>query len=260
MSAGRLHDKVALVTGGGSGIGRATALRFAEEGARVAVLDHDEESGAATVEAILEQLGSGLFIKADVSQRAAVRAAFKQAMDELGPLDALVNVVGVSGRRWGDGPLHTCTDEAWDRLMAINLKSMFLCCREALQGMFERQAGVILNVSSVLGLVGGDSDFATHAYAATKGGIISLTRALATYYAPHGIRANVLCPSLIATSMSRRAQASEAIRARLPDLHPLTGDFGRPEDVAYAAVYLASDEARFVTGVTFPIDGGWTAK
>ena len=120
--------------------------------------------------------------------------------------------------------------------------------------------GAIVNLSSVLGLVGGDADFATHAYAASKGGIISLTRAMAAFYAPHGIRVNVICPGLIATSMSQRAQDSPIIRQRLSDLQPLTGDFGQPEDVAHAALYLASDQARFVTGAVLTVDGGWTVR
>ncbi len=120
------------------------------------------------------------------------------------------------------------------------------------------RCGSIVNLSSVLGLVGGDEDFATHAYAASKGGIISLTRSIAAYYARDRIRANVICSGLIATPMSRRAQSSDAIRARLPELQPLTGNFGSPEDIANAALYLASDQSRFVTGAVLTVDGGWT--
>jgi NAD(P)-dependent dehydrogenase (short-subunit alcohol dehydrogenase family) len=126
--------------------------------------------------------------------------------------------------------------------------------------MLSQGHGAIVNVSSILGLVGGDDDFATHAYATSKGGVISLTRSIASYYAPRGIRANVICPSLIATPMSQRAQASEQIRSRLPQLQPLTGDFGSPMDVAHAALYLASEEASFVTGSVLTVDGGWTVR
>lgn len=126
--------------------------------------------------------------------------------------------------------------------------------------MLNQKHGVIVNISSVLGMVGGDEDFATHAYATSKGGIISLTRSIASYYASRGIRANVICPSLIATSMSQRAQESEQIRARLSQLQPLTGDFGLPADVAQAALYLASDESSFVTGSVLTVDGGWTVR
>jgi NAD(P)-dependent dehydrogenase (short-subunit alcohol dehydrogenase family) len=126
--------------------------------------------------------------------------------------------------------------------------------------MLIQGSGVIVNVSSVLGLIGGDEDFATHAYASSKGAVISLTRSIAAYYAPRGIRANVICPSLIATPMSQRAQESERIRSRLPRLQPLTGDFGSPKDVANAALYLASDESSFVTGSVLTVDGGWTVR
>jgi NAD(P)-dependent dehydrogenase (short-subunit alcohol dehydrogenase family) len=132
-------------------------------------------------------------------------------------------------------------------------------CKFAIPEMLKRGGGSIINLSSVLGIVGGDADFATHAYAASKAGIIGLTRSIATYYARDHIRANVICPGLIATPMSQRAQESEAIRARLADLQPLTGDFGQPADVAHAALYLASEQARFVTGVVLPVDGGWSA-
>jgi NAD(P)-dependent dehydrogenase (short-subunit alcohol dehydrogenase family) len=142
----------------------------------------------------------------------------------------------------------------------LNLNSVFYCCKYALQLMLKQGKGVIVNVSSVLGLVGGDEDFATHAYATSKGGVISLTRSIASYYAPRGIRANVICPSLIATPMSQRAQENDQIRARLPQLQPLTGDFGTPQDVAHAALFLASDESSFVTGAVLTVDGGWTVR
>src|SRR5512146_867672 len=126
--------------------------------------------------------------------------------------------------------------------------------------MLPQGTGSIVNISSVLGMVGGDEDFATHAYASSKGAVISLTRSIASYYAPRGIRANVICPGLIATPMSQRAQESEHIRSRLAQLQPLTGDFGSAEDVAQAALYLASDEASFVTGAVLTVDGGWTVR
>ena len=261
-----LDGKVALVTGAASGIGRTSALLFARHGARVVAVDVNEERGADVVAEIAEAGGEAVFARADVSEGADVERAVREGVEAFGRPDVLFNVVGVSGRRWGDGPAAECTEEAWDRVTAINLKSVFLCCKHVLQAMLQgheeggRPGGAIVNLSSVLGLVGGDRDFATHAYAASKGGIISLTRSIASYYAPEGIRANAICPGLIATPMSARAQTSEAIRARLPALQPLTGDFGRPSDVARAALYLASDQAAFVTGSVLTVDGGWTMR
>lgn len=242
----RLQDKVAIVTGGGSGIGLATAQLFAQEGARVIVFD--------------TRLSDTPSLAVDVTSASQVESAVQQVMRSYGRLDLLVNVAGGSGRQWGDGPADTCTIEGWDKTLALNLNSVFYCCKFVLQAMLAQGGGVIVNVSSVLGLVGGDEDFATHAYASSKGAVISLTRSIASYYASRGIRANVICPSLIATPMSQRAQESEQIRARLPQLQPLTGEFGSPKDVAQAALFLASDEASFVTGAVLTVDGGWTVR
>ncbi|MFP4323610.1 MAG: SDR family NAD(P)-dependent oxidoreductase [Anaerolineales bacterium] len=254
----QLQGKVAIVTGAGNGIGRAGSLLFHAEGAQVGLLDIDPDGGEATL-AQLDQ-NRAMFVQADMSQAHAVEQALHAVTDRFGKLDVIFNVVGASGRRWGDGPIHECTEEGWDKVMSINLKSMFLSCKYAIQAMLHNGGGSIINVSSVLGLVGGDADFGTHAYAASKSGIIGLTRAIASYYAPQNIRANVIAPGLIATNMSRRAQSDEHIRARLADLHPLTGDFGQPEDVAQAALYLAGDGARFVTGAVLTVDGGWTVR
>jgi NAD(P)-dependent dehydrogenase (short-subunit alcohol dehydrogenase family) len=260
MEENLLANRTAIVTGAGSGIGRAAALLFALNGARVVAVDLDPETGRETVEDIGDAGGSGLFVRADVSRGEDVAKAVRRAVKEFERLDVIFNVVGVSGRRWGDGPVHECTEEGWDRVLETNLKSVYLCCKHAVAEMLKSGGGSIVNLSSVLGLVGGDEDFGTHAYAASKGAIISLTRAIASFYATHGIRANVICPSLIATPMSRRAQADAAIRARLPSLQPLTGDFGRPMDVAHAALFLASDRAAFITGAVLPVDGGWTCR
>jgi NAD(P)-dependent dehydrogenase (short-subunit alcohol dehydrogenase family) len=242
----RLQDKVAIVTGGGSGIGQATAQLFAEEGAQVIVFDiHSSQANS---------------IHVDVTSPFAVESAIQNVVGSYGRLDILVNVAGGSGRRWGDGPTDVCTLEGWDKTLALNLDSVFYCCKFALQTMLPRGKGAIVNVASVLGMVGGDEDFATHAYAASKGAVISLTRSIASYYAPQGIRANVVCPGLIATPMSQRAQESDQIRTRLTGLQPLTGDFGTAQDVAQAALYLASDEASFVTGSVLTVDGGWTVR
>src|SRR5215207_4875856 len=251
----RLQDKVAIVTGGGSGIGLASAQLFAEEGAHVIVFDINTSHAHLGLPSLSENS-----LHVDVTSAPEVESAIKKVMQTYGRLDILVNVAGGSGRRWGDGPIDSCTLEGWDKTLALNLDSVFYCCKYALQVMLTQQRGVIVNVSSVLGMVGGDDDFATHAYASSKGAVISLTRSIASYYAPRGIRANVICPGLIATPMSQRAQESEQIRARLPHLQPLTGNFGSPKDVANAALYLASDESSFVTGSILTVDGGWTVR
>ncbi|MCA9894490.1 MAG: SDR family oxidoreductase, partial [Anaerolineae bacterium] len=169
--------------------------------------------------------------------------------------------VGVSGRRWGDGPAHECTEDAWNRVLNINLTSMFHVCKHVLNAMLTNEnGGSLITLASVLGIVGGDDDFSTHAYAASKGGIISFTRAMASYYAKHHIRANVIAPGLILTPMSQRAQANEYIQEKLQTLQPLTGAMGQPEDIAGAAAYLASDDAKFVTGTVLTVDGGWTMR
>lgn len=216
----------ALVTGSEGGIGSAVVSAFEAAGFTVTGIDVDDEPGAA--------------------------------FGALDRLDALVCAHGISGRSLGDGPVDACTEEAWDAVLDANLRSVFVYCKHAIPLLRAAGGGAIVTVSSVLGLVGGDEDFATHAYAASKAGVIGLTRAMAATYAREGIRCNVVCPGLIVTPMSRRAQEDAGIRARLPELQPLTGDFGMPEDVARAALYLAT--APFVTGAVLTVDGGWTAR
>ena len=177
---------------------------------------------------------------------------------QLERLDALVCAHGISGRSLGDGPVDSATEEGWDAVLDANLKSVFLYAKRAIPLLRANGGGAIVTVSSALGLVGGDEDFATHAYAASKAGLIGLTRAMAVTYARERIRCNVVAPGLIATPMSTRAQRDPTITARLPELQPLTGGFGRPEDVAEACVYLAT--ATFVTGAVLSVDGGWTAR
>lgn len=256
----RLAGKVAVVTGAGSGIGRAAAIRFAGEGASVALLSRTPESGEIAEAEARATGADALFIEADVSVESDVAQAIHQVREQWGRIDVLFNVAGISGRAFGDGPVAECTVEGWNSVITANLTSMFLCSKYGVAAMLDNGGGSLINLSSALGLVGGDEDFATHAYAASKGGIVAMTRAIASFYAPQKIRANVIAPGLIRTKMSKRAQSDAGIISRLPQLQPLTGDFGEPEDIAAAALYLASDESRFVTGVVLPVDGGWTTR
>ncbi|MFK7847584.1 MAG: SDR family NAD(P)-dependent oxidoreductase, partial [Rhodothermales bacterium] len=200
-----LQNKVAFVTGIGSGIGRASALLFAQEGARVAGVDINGESARETIAQIQEAGGEAKSWQTDLTNHEAVKQTFSDILETYGKIDVAFNVVGASGRRHGDGPVHECTEAGWDWTMDVNLKSIFFCSKYLVDNMLKNGGGSIVNLASVLGMVGGDEDFGTHAYATSKGAVISLTRSIASYYATHQIRANAVCPSLIATGMSKRA-------------------------------------------------------
>jgi NAD(P)-dependent dehydrogenase (short-subunit alcohol dehydrogenase family) len=235
-----LEGKAALVTGAAGGIGSAVARAFADAGARVFSVDRVSADFV------------GDLSRADEAERAVVAAE-----QQLGRIDVLFNGAGISGRSLGDGPVDSCTEEAWDAVLESNLKSLFLCSKYAIPVLRRSGGGAVVNLSSVVGLVGSEV-FDTHAYAASKGAIVTLTRAMAVAYAGDGIRVNAICPGLIDTPMSERARSDAETMARLRELQPLTGQPGQPEDVAGAAVYLAS--ATFVTGAVLTVDGGWTAR
>jgi NAD(P)-dependent dehydrogenase (short-subunit alcohol dehydrogenase family) len=234
-----LTGLAAIVTGAAGGIGSAVVRAFEEAGADVAGIDREQ---------------------ADLTKPGEVEAAVRTAVERLGRLDIVFTGHGISGRRLGDGPVHECTEAGWDAVLDANLKSVFLVCKHTVPVLLATGGGSIVNLSSVLGLVGGDEDFATHAYAASKGAVVSLSRAIAVTYAPRNVRCNVLCPGLVRTPMSDRARHDPRIVARLPELQPLVGDFLEPEDVAQAALFLASPASRFVTGAVIPVDAGWTAR
>ena len=253
----RLQDKRCLIVGGTSGLGLAAARCFLEEGARLVISGRSADKGAAALE-ILHKLGPAHFVAGDAADAVQVKVLFEQTVQALEGLDVLYHVAGSSGRRHGDGPLHECTDEGWRSTMDANLKSTFQTNRAAVQFFLGRkQEGVILNMTSVLGWAPAPKFFDTIAYAATKGGILAISRLAAARYVADGIRINVIAPGLIDTPMATRAVQDPAVRNYLRTKQPLRKGPGTPEDCAGAAVFLCSDEARFLTGAVLPVDGGW---
>jgi NAD(P)-dependent dehydrogenase (short-subunit alcohol dehydrogenase family) len=254
---GRLHGKRCLIVGGTSGIGHAAAERFLAEGARLVIAGNSLAEGQAAA-AVLVRHGEVHFVHADATNPDEVSALFRTATDRLDGVDVLYHVAGGSGRRFGDGPLHECTDDGWLATLQLNLTSTFLTNRAAVRHFLAaKQPGVILNMASVLALAPAPAFFDTCAYAAAKGGVIALSQYAAARYAPDGIRVNVLAPGLIDTPMAARALGDEAVRAYVRARQPLAGGPGLPGDCAEAAVFLCSDEARLVTGLVLPVDGGW---
>ena len=242
---------VLLVTGS-SGIAAATARMWATENPVFIVGINKEECHS-----LAKELGEAAFAVADVRDQSAVRDAVAACLERFGRIHALFNVAGVSARSAGDGPLHECKSEAWDTVMDVNAKGTFLMCREVL-GVWtkSKQPGVILNTGSVLARHPQPDHFATAGYAASKGAIISMSRAMAAYYAPHKIRVNVIAPSLIRTPMSRRAQENPEILELMKTKQPLVEDLIEAEEVARAALFLLGDDARVVTGDVLTVDAG----
>ncbi|MBO0725078.1 MAG: SDR family oxidoreductase [Blastocatellia bacterium] len=255
--SGRLQNRVCLITGS-TGIGAATARLAASEGAPVFVVSRDEES----CRALAEEIGCGYHI-ADLTRSGEVAEAVETFFARHGRIDALFNVAGVSGRKFGDGPVHECSEEGWDVTMETNARSVFLMCRAVVRRMMEQPVsenglrGTILNMASVLAFSPEPKFFATHAYAASKSAIIGLTQAMAAYYAPSRIRANAIAPALTRTPMSRRAQQNHELLEFIKTKQPLSEDMIEADDVARAAVFLLSDDARNVTGEIMSIDAGW---
>ena len=249
----RLENRVALITGAGSGIGRATALRLAQEGAKIAIVDWNDTTAAETVQLIKNQGGEALFIHADVSKVADTERIVTETIAHFGELNILVNDAAVMVEKTA----VDTTEEDWDRIVGVNLKGTFFCAKYAIL-QFRRQGkgGVIVNMASV------NSFFAEGgiaAYCATKGGIAQLTRALATDHSIEGIRVNAICPGWIETPMNAKFFAlGSHIREQAGRLHSI-GRIGQPEEVANAVLYLASDEASFVTGTLLTVDGGFSA-
>jgi len=255
MPTARLRNKVALITGGASGIGRATALLFAHEGAAVAIADLNEKGGNAAVAEIVASGGKAIFVRADVTRAADCRSAVECTIRELGTINILFNNAGIIRR----ASVVELIEEDWDRVLAVNVKAMFLMSREVIPGMIKAGGGSIINMASGWGLAGGPK---AAAYCASKGAVVLMTKAMAVDHGRQNIRVNCLCPGDTNTNMLR-AEAQQlgereaqflAESARRP-----LGRVGRPEEIAKAALYLASDAASFVTGTALVVDGGGLA-
>ena len=254
LMSGKLDGKVAIVTGGASGIGRATAFAFAREGSAVVVSDVTEKDGEQTAVDIRQSGGQAMFIRADVSCMADVEALVSSAVDRYGRLDCACNNAGIEG---AVAPTAECTEENWNRVIEINLKGSWLCMKCEIPQMFRQGGGAIVNMASVAGLVGFRE---LPAYCASKGGVVQLTKTAALEYATDGIRINCICPGGIHTPMLDRIEAvGPQMKEALLAMHPI-GRIGTPEEVAEAVVWLCSDAASFITGHALVIDGGFMAQ
>lgn len=248
--AGRLEGKAAAVTGAASGMGRAIACLFAREGASVAVLDCNAEEGARTQAMIEDAGGRAIFCATDVSQEADVQSAIERTVAEFGALDVMVNDAAIVHMA---GAADTSVED-WDRVMGVNLRGAFLCSKHAVRQMQRQGGGNIVSIASIAALVAVPSHAA---YNATKAGIVGLMRQMALDYGPSNIRCNAICPTMTDTPLVRQFGTGNRALAAMAQQHPLRR-LTEPEDIAYAALFLASDEARCITGVALPVDAGWT--
>ena len=245
-------NKVAIVTGGSSGIGRATALAFAKKGAHVVVVDWAENT--ETIDLIKKYGGEALFIKCDVSKTAEVKAMVEKTIATFGRLDYAFNNAGIEGT---SAQTADCTEENWDKTIGVNLKGIWLCMKYEIPEILKQGKGNIVNCASVAGLVGFGG---LPAYVASKHGVIGLTKTAALEYAKMGIRVNVVCPGVIQTPMiDRLTGRNEKSIEQFTALEPL-GRFGKPEEIANAVIWMCSDEASFVTGHAMAVDGGFIAQ
>jgi NAD(P)-dependent dehydrogenase (short-subunit alcohol dehydrogenase family) len=248
--------RVLLITGS-TGIAEATALQATERGDSIFVISRNE-THCLDLCARLQNAG---YYACDLRDERSVQDALTACLNRFGAIDAVFNVAGISGRSFGDGPLHECSTEGWTATLDTNLKSMFLVCRGVLKyWLGAARGGTILNMSSVLAFSPQAQYFATHAYAATKGAIISMSLAMAAYYAPQKIRVNVIAPALVRTPMSARAQTSPELLEFIAHKQPLSGGMLEAEDVARAALFLLGEDSRHMTGQVITVDGGWTVS
>lgn len=251
--AGDLQDKVALITGGTSGIGRETAVLFAKHGAKVVVSGRREKEGNETLELVRKAGGEGLFVKGDVSRAADVQLLVSKTVEKFGRLDVAFNNAGIEGN-WK--PLIEQTEEEWDQVIDINLKGVWLCLKYEVQQMLKQgQGGTIVNMSSIAGLMGAAT---SEPYIASKHGVIGLTRCVALEYAKQKIRVNAVCPAVIETPMGDRLFGTPEMKPFAEGLHPL-GRFGTSLEVAEGVLWMCSEKSSFMTGHYLVLDGGFLA-
>ncbi len=258
MSRGRLDGKVALITGAGSGIGRATALLFGSEGAAVAAADLDPETAARCARAIAGAGGRTIALTGDVTRGGDAERLVRTTVERFARLDILVNCAGVTPRY---APPEWDIEQTWDWVMGVNVKGTYLMARYATAQMERQGGGAVVNLSSIYGLVGRPAFFGTghDPYPPSKGAVISLTRDLANSLGRHGIRVNALCPGFIYTPLTRTLTDDPEWLRQIVAMAPL-GRLGQPDEVARAALFLASDDASFITGACLPVDGGYTSQ
>jgi len=250
IGIGRLHGKVAVITGAASGIGRQSALRFAAEGARVCVVDLADGAGEEVAGEI-----DGLYVHADVTDQADVERAYEETAARFGGIDVLFNNAGISPP--DDASILDTTLEAWQRVQDVNLKAVFLCCKHGIPHLLRRGGGAVVNTASFVAVMGAATSQIS--YTASKGGVLALTRELGVEFARRGVRVNAICPGPVNTPLLRELFASDPEKAARRLVHLPMGRFAEADEVAAAAAFLASDDASYITASTFLVDGGLTA-